>query len=232
MSDTLKNIITHLQTSETLREIARKAGLLQDVFDLQAWQCRRLLISHDAFMQQERFQDAMQFFIDELYGPKDFSQRDQDVAKVVPKMAKLLPEKALISLETALHLNALSFELDFEMAKRLKGQSINRNRYLDAYRDCANQPARQQQIDFIQTLGQDLAEVVHIKGISTLLLLSRKPAKLAGVANLHAFIERGFKAFKKIGKVEDFLEPIIHHERLLMEKMFNDKSHNPLPEGI
>lgn len=232
MSSTLTLIIQHLQHCDEQREQARASGLLTQVLALQAWQCKRLLLSHNDLMAQKRFQAAMQFFVDELYGPKDFSQRDQDVAKVVPKMAKLLPDKALHSLESALHLNDLSMQLDIQLSQQLDGRKIDRDSYLAAYRACDNQPLRQQQIDFIQVLGEDLAEVVHIKGISTLLFLSRKPAKLAGVASLHDFIEKGFKAFKKIGQVEDFLHPVIERERLLMNTMFSSKDSNPLPQGI
>lgn len=232
MSNTLTLIIQHLQHCDEQREQARASGLLPQVLALQAWQCKRLLLSHSDLMAQKRFQAAMQFFVDELYGPRDFRQRDQDVAKIVPKMAKLLPEKALQSLESALHLNALSMQLDIQLSRQLAGKDINRDSYLQAYRGCDNQPQRQQQIDFIQVLGEELAEVVHIKGISTLLFLSRKPAKLAGVASLHEFIENGFKAFKRIGQVEDFLHPVIERERQLMQAMFGGKNPNPLPEGI
>jgi hypothetical protein len=232
MSNILALIIKHLQHCDEQREQARASGLLPQVLKLQAWQCKRLLVSHSDMMEQKRFQAAMQFFVDELYGPKDFSQRDQEVAKVVPKMAKLLPDQALRSLESALHLNDLSMQLDIQLSKELAGKDIDRDSYFKAYRACDNQPQRQQQIDFIQVLGEDLAEVVHIKGISTLLFLSRKPAKLAGVSSLHEFIENGFKAFKEIGQVEDFLKPVIERERQLMLAMFSNKSPNPLPEGI
>jgi hypothetical protein len=232
MSKTLALIIQHLQHCDEQREQARASGLLPQVLALQAWQCKRLLLSHNDLMVQKRFQAAMQFFVDELYGPKDFSQRDQDVAKVVPKMAKLLPDKALHSLESALHLNDLSMQLDIQLSQQLDGKDIDRDTYFAAYRACNNQALRQQQIGFIQVLGEDLAEVVHIKGISTLLFLSRKPAKIAGVSSLHEFIEDGFKAFKKIGRVEDFLGPVIERERLLMLAMFSSQSSNPLPEGI
>ncbi len=42
--------------------------------------------------QKKRFKPAVEFFINELYGPNDFSQRDQDIARIVPKMSKFMPE--------------------------------------------------------------------------------------------------------------------------------------------
>ena len=155
--------------------------------------------------------------------------RDQDIARIVPKMSTFLPQKALQSLSSALHLNTLSFELDFDLAKLLVDTEINRDSYAKAYISCDNLAKRQQQIDYIRTLGNDLADVVKIKGISSLLFLSRKPAKMAGALALHEFLERGFKSFKNIGNVEDFIIPIANKEHQIMQQLANPNSPNPLP---
>jgi hypothetical protein len=230
MSDSTKQIIRHLHGISTMQEIADKAGLIPTIRAVQAWQCKRLLVSHQHMYQQKRFQPAVEFFINELYGPNDFSQRDQDIARIVPKMSKFLPEKALQSLASALHLNTLSFELDFGLANKLVDTEINRESYAKAYVSCDNLNVRQQQIDYIRTLGNDLAEVVKMKGISSLLFISRKPAKMAGVLALHEFLEKGFKAFKNIGNVEDFIIPVVNKEHQIMQQLVNPNSPNPLPD--
>lgn len=232
MSDSVKQIMRHLHTVKTIQEIAEKSHLLKTIQDLQTWQCKRLLISHQDMYQQPRFKSAVEFFVDELYGPKDFSQRDQDIARLVPKMAKFLPEKALVSLASALHLNALSFELDFDMARKLNDQPIDRDSYALTYYECNNQTTRQRQIDYIHTLGHDLAEVVKMKGISMLLKVSRKPAKLAGVLALHEFLESGFKAFKNMGEVKDFINPLVAREQYILTQLFDPTAPNPLPMSI
>jgi hypothetical protein len=232
MSDSIKQISRHLHGVNTMREIAEQANILETMRAVQNWQCQRLLLSHQEMYQQKRFKPAVEFFVEELYGPKEFSQRDHDISRVVPKMANLLPEKALVSLASALHLNALSFELDFAMARKLHGLTIDRDSYAQAYRECNNQVLRQQQINYILTLGRDLANVVQMKGITTLLVLSRKPAKLAGVIALHEFLEHGFKAFKKLGEVDDFVIPVVNFEQALLTQLFDKSAANPLPQGI
>jgi hypothetical protein len=232
MSDSVRQIMRHLHTVKTIQEIAEKSHLLVTIRDIQAWQCKRLLISHQDMYQQARFKSAVEFFVNELYGPKDFSQRDQDIARLVPKMAKLLPEKALVSLASALHLNALSFELDFDMARQLVDTPIDRDSYALAYHECNNQTTRQRQIDYILTLGHDLADVVKMKGISMLLKLSRKPAKLAGVLALHEFLESGFKAFRNLGDVDDFIRPVVAREQHILTQLFDPTAPNPLPIDI
>jgi len=230
MSDTTKQIIRHLHGISTMQDIADKAGLMPTIRAVQAWQCQRLLATHQEMYQQKRFKPAVEFFINELYGPNDFSQRDQDIARIVPKMSKFLPESALQSLATALHLNAISFELDFDLARKLVDTEINRDTYAEAYISCNSLATRQQQIDYIRTLGNDLADVVKMKGISSLIFISRRPAKLAGVLALHEFLEKGFKSFKNLGNVEDFIIPVVNKEQQIMQQLANPTLPNPLPD--
>jgi hypothetical protein len=230
MNHCTKQIIRHLHGISTMQEIADKAGLMTTIRAVQAWQCKRLLASHQHMYQQKRFRPAVEFFINELYGPNDFSQRDQDIARIVPKMSAFLPQKALQSLASALHLNTLSFELDFDLAKQLVDSEINRDTYAKAYVSCDNLAIRQQQIDYIRTLGNDLADVVKMKGISSLLFISRKPAKIAGVLALHEFLEKGFKSFKNLGNVDDFITPVMNKEHQIMQQLANPNSPNPLPD--
>jgi hypothetical protein len=232
MSKTLEKIISHLQSTEQMNKMIAAQNLTQAIRELQTWQTRRLLITHDDLWQSKRFKPAMQFFVDELYGPKDFSQRDIELARAVPKMAKVLPDKGLISLEAALRMNVLSLELDLAVIENLDDQELNRNSYFECYRQSNNQSKREQQITLLEDLGIDLAQVVKISGISAILMLSRKPAKIAGVQTLHEFLEKGFKSFKKLGDVHDFINPIINRERNLMQSLFaaNDVTENPLPE--
>lgn len=232
MSKILKTIIENLQATQEMHQLVSAENLSDKIRHLQSWQTQRLLITHNDLWQSKRFKPAMQFFIDEIYGPKDFRQRDNELARVVPKMAKILPEKALLSLQAALHLNRLSLELDIALIHALADNELNRTSYFTCYRQSATEAKRSEQIQLLEELGLDLAQVVKISGISTILLLSRKPAKVAGVQSLHEFLERGFKSFKKLGKVHDFIDPIISKERQIMQQMFaaNDIAENPLPQ--
>jgi hypothetical protein len=232
MSNTIEKIIQHLQDTEQMNLLIAQHDLTESIKKLQTWQTKRLLITHDDLWQSKRFKPAMQFFVDELYGPKDFSQRDIELARVVPTMGKILPLKGLISLEASLRLNCLSLELDIALVQELGSEEISRSSYFDCYRQSDNKPKREEQIQLLENLGLDLAQVVKITGISAILLLSRKPAKLAGVESLHDFLEKGFKSFKKLGEVHDFIDPIINRERELMHSLYAAKgpSENPLPK--
>ena len=232
MSNMLEKIIQDLQETEQMYLLISQQNLTENVRELQTWQTKRLLVTHDDLWNSKRFKPAMQFFIDEIYGPKDFSQRDIELARVLPNMAKVLPDKGLKSLQAALRLNRLSLELDIALVQELNNKEINRSNYFTCYRQSSNQSKREEQIKLLEDLGLDLAQVVKITGISAILMLSRKPAKVAGVESLHGFLEKGFNSFKKLGEVHDFIDPIINRERELMNSLFAAKgpTENPLPE--
>ena len=196
-----------------------------------------MLVTHDDLAQQKRYQKAMAFFVDELYGPKDFSQRDADLVRVIPKLAKVLPDKAMNAMDDALSLNALSFDLDMAMAQYLQAhfpdEPINRDNYALAYRHVGRIDDRTHQIDIISHLGDQLADVIKIRGIGMLISLSRRPAKLAGLLALHEFLERGFDAFKALGDVQSFIQPVLVREKAIMQTLLSDEltlpEDNPLP---
>ncbi len=233
-----KDIIQHIYRVNALRDLAGQLKLMPMIHQLQYWQCERLLISHDDLAKQQRYQKAMAFFVEELYGPKDFSQRDADLVRVIPKLAKVLPEKAMNAMNDALSLNALSFDLDMAMAQYLTqhypDSDINRDNYAKAYRSVGRYKDRAHQIDIISHLGDQLAEVIKVRGIGMLISLSRRPAKMAGLLALHEFLERGFNAFKAIGDVQSFIRPVLSREKALMQALFAEDlalpQDNPLPE--
>ena len=228
-----QDIIKHIHRVNALRDLAQRMDIMPTIHQLQQWQCERLLASHDDLANQARYQKVMQFFVEELYGPKDFSQRDADLVRAIPKLAKVLPDKAMNAMNDALALNTLSFDLDMQMAQYLNDKTLDRNTYALAYRYVGRKTDRERQIDIIYHLAEQLADVIKIKGISLLISLSKRPAKLAGLLSLHEFLERGFNAFKAIGDVHSFITPVLERERALMYALFDENlditMNNPLP---
>lgn len=46
------------------------------------------------------------------------------------------------------------------------------------------------------------------------------PAHLAGLGELHAFLERGFEAFRSMRDASEFLETIVERERAVAAAIF------------
>lgn len=203
------------------------------------WQCQRLSLTYDDFARQSRYQAAVEFFLSDLYGPVDFSQRDEDIARVYPLMVKVLSGEAIDSLSQGLALNSLTMELDLKLLEVLEqqyGESFSRGdvpldfaMYARAYKACDNYEERRQQISMIVDVGQNLELVTRKKFILAAVKLARKPAHLAGFGELQSFIERGLAAFRKMGKAEHFLDAVHSRESRLLDAIFADQ---PVPEDV
>src|SRR5574340_846619 len=76
-ADILRN---NLARAKALRMTANAdPGAARDRLRLRAWQSARLAASHGDLLRSERYSPAANFFLNELYGPKDFSSRDEEV---------------------------------------------------------------------------------------------------------------------------------------------------------
>jgi len=193
---------------------------------LSTWQAERLSRTHRDFLDNSRFRPAMLFFLEELYGPKDFSQRDQDLERAVPIMIRTMPPELLETLAMALELHALSFELDHAMVEALSAAdgelgTLTEARYAEAYRHLDNRPRREHQLRLIRALGNELDRAVQMPLVYSALKFARRPAKLAGFGDLQAFLEQGFSAFRHAGGSQEFLDTILARELGILERLFS-----------
>lgn len=157
--------------------------------------------------------------MNDLYGTEDLTQRDADLVRVVPAMERMLPATALKTIAEAIALDALSEKLDAAMAQRL-GQCFSEEDYIVAYRKMAARADRERQIAHVESLGNALCELVRIPMIGSTLAMMRGPAKLAGLAELQSFLERGFKAFKVMKNPHLFVSAIVQRERTIMDRLY------------
>lgn len=189
---------------------------------LRAWQAVRLARTHADLLASPRMGLAATFFLTDIYGSEDLSRLDADVRRVVPAMKRVLPTAGLETVAKAIELEALSEEFDVAMAEALgsKATALDAASYAAAYRRVDRRADRERQIDLIEDLGELLDRLVHHRLIGTLLWTWRKPAQLAGLGGLQDFLERGYKAFARMGDAAEFLGLVIGRERKLLEALF------------
>ena len=92
MSVLAADIARHLEA--VAAERARRAAapdLLARVTALKAYQQARFSHTYADLLQSPRYGPAARYFLEELYGPADFSDRDAQFARVAPTMARLFP---------------------------------------------------------------------------------------------------------------------------------------------
>jgi len=183
------------------------------------WQSRRLRMTYADLAADLRYTAAVAFFQNDLYGPGDVSRRDADLARVVPLMVKVLPERVIATVALATELNALSQELDRVLLARLPRADghFNVMEYCKAYRRAGNFPLRRRQIKLIVDIGTALDAHVGKPLVRTALAMMRQPARLAGMSGLQDFLERGFAAFRAMNGAKEFLHTIETRESEIAE---------------
>ncbi|CAG1009361.1 hypothetical protein BURK1_03650 [Burkholderiales bacterium] len=195
------------------------AGALQRLGD---WQARRLAATYADLAHDPRYADAITFFETDLYGPQDFSKRDADLARIVPAMTRLLPDGVVMSVARAMELNALSHELDAKLLDHLPraDAQLTVEDYCRAFRRMGREADRRRQVALIGEVGAALDRYVRRPMIRGALALMRGPARVAGLDELQAFLERGFAAFHRMGGAGEFLATVRERETALIERIF------------
>lgn len=225
-ADLAQELHESLEAVKELRGAARAdAQRGDDRLRLRAWQADRLAATYPDLLASDRHGPAARFFLSDLYGPKDFSQRDEEVTRILPTMRRMLPDAALKAFGAAIELDYLSELLDHDVARSLRaGQGggpleVTPERYAAAYRACGHEAERRRQIDLVDGIGRALNRLTHVPLVTGALELMRGPAKLAGLAEVHDFFKRGYDAFRHMKGADEFLGTIRDRETQLMQRL-------------
>lgn len=220
------------RTSEMTRHEAAGGQISAEHALLATWQCERLGQTYADFHKQKRYRAALDFFLTDIYGPSDFSQRDQDIARVYPIMVRTLTVAAIDSLTQALELHAVSMALDHELIDVLFHRlgldvaagpaALTPHMYAEAYRLCDNYDRRLQQIDLAVEAASILESAVRKKMIYLTVKIARRPARAAGFGELQSFLERGLAAFTKMKGSHRFLDALAARERHILDALYDD----------
>lgn len=215
-------LIRELGRAQALHEERKASPRLAAALDrLARWQTQRLNATYADLARDRRYATAIVFFQSELYGPGDYSQRDADLARVVPIMARLVPERVIGTVACAIELSALSHELDRTLLAELgEGSPLTVRTYCAAYRAAGNRPDRERQIALIVEAGRALDRYVRLPLLRSALAAMRRPAKIAGLGAPQAFLERGVLSFRSMKGAAEFLRVLEGRETALMRVIF------------
>lgn len=221
MSPEAQQILAHLHVVAAERHHrAADAGLAQRVLALKAYQQQRFSLTYADLLATRRYAAVARFFLDELYGPHDFTERDAQLARVVPTLVRLFPHEIVDAVRELAELHALSEQLDSAMAAHLDGVALDATAYTRAWQACGSAPRREQQIALTLALGATLDRLTRSPMLRQTLRLMRGPAKAAGLGHLQSFLETGFDTFKAMGGAQEFLAIVATRERALAAALF------------
>jgi len=204
---------------ELRRALHADAAVNERWLAVKKWQADRLARTYPDLLASARYRPASEFFLDELYGAKDFEARDNEALRVVPKLARMLPERAVETMALAVELDETSESLDARLAKAIR-LPIDVGGYARAYRETGTLAERELQIETVDRIGRTLEKLARIPLLSGMLHMMRAPAEAAGFGHLHRFLQSGFDAFRAMGSAGEFLRTIRSRETALMHTLF------------
>lgn len=215
------NIIAHLDAVSTERKVrAKDAALGRRVTALKRYQQQRFANTHASALAHPRFGAAAHFFLEDIYGPSDFSDRDAQFARVVPALVRLFPQEIVQTIDVLAELHALSEQLDSRMATHLPDEAWGRMHYVGAWQTLGCAAGRNHQLNLILQLGHDLDHFTRSRILRQTLRMMRGPASAAGLSALQTFLERGFDTFAAMKGAEPFLAMVRSQEQRLLARLF------------
>ena len=222
MSDIATRILQSLAAVDVERgRRAAVPGLAQAVEALKAYQQKRFARTHASLLAHPRYGRAANFFLNELYGPQDFTQRDAQFSRIVPALVRLFPADTVATVESLAAVHALSERLDTAMAIHLAGDAPTRRSYVRAWQATGESAARARQIELVMSVGEALDRHTRSFVLRASLKAMRGPARAAGMGALQTFLEGGFDAFGAMGGAKEFLATIRVRETALIARLFD-----------
>ncbi|NWF43861.1 hypothetical protein F3K02_01085 [Hydrogenophaga sp. D2P1] len=214
----------HLQRVAHLREQALDAGLASAVHQVKQLQARRFRATYADFLVQPRYAEATRFFLDELYGEHDFTERDAQFGRIAGAIERMFPDAVADLAVDLAETHALTETLDHQLATHWLAQDSSRSeaeRYVRSWRLTGERPLRDRQLSVVKHMGRELQRLTRMRSLSIALKLMRKPAQAAGLSSLQQFLESGFSAFASLGDAQAFLATINEREHAWIDTLFD-----------
>ena len=231
MSDA-NSILGHLRAVAGERQRrAESLDLEVRVRSLKSYQQQRFARTYADLLATARYGAASRFFLEELYGPTDFAERDAQFARVVPALVRLFPQDIVATVNALAQLHALSEALDSTMATQLAARTVDRAAYVAAWQATAHPELRDQQIALTVSVGESLDRLKRNPLVRHSLHMMRGPARAAGLGELQRFLETGFDTFRAMRGAQEFLATVGARERALASCLFSASPQDTVDEG-
>ena len=221
MPASVADIAAHLSVVDAeRRRRAEVPGLLAKVTALKTFQQRRFSHTYADLLASARYGAAARYFLDELYGPSDFTTRDAQFARAAPAIARVFPSEVAETVAILAELHALSETLDSAMAVQLADVPITALDYIAAWQRADRAPDRERQIELTLRIAEHLDRITRLPLLRNVLRLMRGPARAAGLAELQRSLETGFDVFRAMKGAQEFIALIGSRERAFAATLF------------
>ena len=159
-----------LQTVSQLRQQHEaNAALAQASAEVKRFQARRFQATYADLLQSPRYKTVTTLFLHELYSDKDYTERDQQFARIANAIARLFPQSVVKTAAPLAEVHALTATLDDLMARQWLTNRLHAPggsgcaRYIRCWRHVGDTAARQHQLDVVLQLGQALDRLTRAR---------------------------------------------------------------------
>jgi hypothetical protein len=201
------------------------AGLDPQLALLKEWQSERLRRTCADLLDDKHYQPACLFFLNDIYAPRDFSQRDHDIERLHDFLSRVLSPIMLMLLTQVVELNRLTNALDQRLLQALVDElgvtdELTPQLYAQGHRICDNYAERLQQIELTTRALAQVGAGARLLVVGAAMKVLRGPAQRADWIELYELLEHGYTAFKQMKDVKTFVGVIEQREKRILDEIF------------
>ncbi|MGB9634715.1 MAG: FFLEELY motif protein [Chloroflexaceae bacterium] len=190
---------------------------------LQIFQSNRLRRDYRDLAEIPQYEPVGEFFFNEIYGPRDFTERDRG-ARRLHQFIHALPGVRLRDVEEVLDLLDLTNRLDdglaLMMLEHKVGTDFDEATYERFYYLADNYDERLKQLELVRSSLYNVFRLSrsHLLGIG--LHRSRLLARLLGMEAAHEFLVKGYDALQGVISIDHFAVTVHDRELARLNRIY------------
>ncbi|MES2663869.1 MAG: hypothetical protein V4629_11270 [Pseudomonadota bacterium] len=213
--------LLHMQTAEQVLQFQVEA--------LKNWQKQRLYRLYQDTFQDKGHREAVTFVIEDVYGGRDLAILAKEIRQALPIACRILPATLIEMAARAITLNALTAELDQELATHIfKNKlhsshsievSLSDGEYAQALIQTNQVRARIEVLHGGIQLAQEIDKRLRARWLPVTFRMAKKPANMAGFNTLYKFLERSFSVLDQVPNIERLVTKISNKEEFHLKSL-------------
>jgi len=194
---------------------------------LQNSQSQRPQRDHAGLAVEPQYRQVAEFFFEEMYGPRDFSSRDEQAHRL-HQFVHLVPGLAARDVQDVLELLELTNRLDDAVAVQLNALEalldFDEIVYERAYQLCDSYGDRMRQIELSRNALYNVYRMAHKPLIGAVLQRTQGLAQSVGMTDIHRFLRLGYQAILPVRDIHRFVETILLREQDRLDRIYQISS--------
>ena len=173
---------------------------------------------------EPQYRPIAEFFFQEMYGPNDFSARDEQAYRL-HQFANLVPGLATRDIQDVLELleltNRLDDAVDAQLGALAASLDFDEIIYERAYQLCDNYGDRMRQIELSRNALYNVYRMARKPLIGAVLQRTQGLAQTVGMTDIHRFLRLGYQAILPVRDIHRFVETILLREQDRLERIYD-----------